>query len=133
MNPHYPSVSRRAPHRCEYCHAPEATFIFPFEVEHVIPIARQGPDDESNLALACRACNLKKADHLTGWDEITQSEVRLFQPRLDRWEAHFQVEQETGAIQGTTPVGRATIERLEMNRSSQLEARRLWMQLGLFP
>ena len=59
-------MSQRAGHRCEYCHAPEAIFNLAFEVEHVIPISRQGADDESNLALACRACNLRKADYLTG-------------------------------------------------------------------
>lgn len=33
MNLHYTLVGRRAGHRCEYCHAPEAVFNFPFEVE----------------------------------------------------------------------------------------------------
>jgi hypothetical protein len=32
MNPHYEVVALRAGHRCEYCHAPEAVFNFPFEV-----------------------------------------------------------------------------------------------------
>ena len=31
MNPHYPLVAERAGHRCEYCHAPEVIFNFPFE------------------------------------------------------------------------------------------------------
>ena len=37
MNPNYPFVAERACHRCEYCHAPEAIFNFPFEVEHIVP------------------------------------------------------------------------------------------------
>jgi 5-methylcytosine-specific restriction endonuclease McrA len=81
MNRFYPAVSQRAGQRCEYCHAPEAIFNFPFEVEHITPISRQGADDESNLALACRACNLYKADHVTGTDEVTQAVVPLFHPR----------------------------------------------------
>jgi 5-methylcytosine-specific restriction endonuclease McrA len=64
MNPHYPEVSHRAAHRCEYCHAPEVIFNFPFEVEHVIPICHKGTDDLANLALACRS-SLTKSD-LTG-------------------------------------------------------------------
>ena len=60
MNPRYPAVSHQAVHRCEYCHAPEAIFNLPFEVEHVIPISRDGTDGETNLALACRSCNLHK-------------------------------------------------------------------------
>jgi hypothetical protein len=52
MNPHYASVAERAQHRCEYCQAPEIVFNFPFEVEHIILISRQGNTDEANLALA---------------------------------------------------------------------------------
>lgn len=65
MNRHYPPVSRRAAHRCEYCLAPEAIFNFPFEVEHVVPISQNGIDEEANFALACRSCNIHKGNHLT--------------------------------------------------------------------
>lgn len=133
MNPHYPRVAERAGHRCEYCHAPEAIFNFPFEVEHVVPTSRHGPDDETNLALACRACNLHKADHLTGVDEATQTEVPLFQPRSNHWEEHFEVDRDAGIIRGRTATGRATITRLRMNSAVQVEARRQWVRLGRFP
>ncbi len=133
MNARYPAVARRAGHRCEYCHAPEVIFNFPFEVEHVIPLSRHGADDDANLALACRACNLHKTDRLTGEDDVTHSETRLFHPRQDRWEDHFRVDAETAVIQGLTPVGRATITRLRINAPLQLEARRQWVRLGLFP
>jgi len=35
MNSFYTLVADRAAHRCEYCHAPELVFNFPFEVEHI--------------------------------------------------------------------------------------------------
>jgi hypothetical protein len=133
VNPLYPRIAQRAGHRCEYCHAPEAIFNFSFEVEHVIPISRQGPDDESNLALACRACNLRKSDFLTGVDEFTRLEVRLFHPRQDPWDEHFRVHSESGALEGLTAIGRATIMRLDMNSAEQRSARKQWMLLGLFP
>jgi hypothetical protein len=133
MSPHYPLVAQRAGHRCEYCHAPEAIFNFPFEVEHAIPQSQHGPDDDSNLALACRACNLHKSDHTTGHDPDTQEAVPLFNPRRDCWEDHFEVERETGTVLGRTPVGRGTLARLRMNTSVQIEARRMWMRLGIFP
>ncbi len=60
MNPLYTRIADRAAHHCEYCHAPELVFNFPFEVEHIIPISRGEADAESNLALACRSCNLRK-------------------------------------------------------------------------
>lgn len=37
------------------------------------------------------------------------------------------------AIYGVTPVGRATIAALHMNSSAQLNARRWWAAIGLFP
>lgn len=133
MNRHYPLVSRRAAHRCEYCRAPEVIFNFPFEVEHVVPISQNGIDEEINFALACRSCNIHKANHLTGFDETTQNEGQLFNPRLDRWEDHFRFDEETGAILGETVIGRATVARLEMNGVTQVTARLQWMSLGLFP
>ena len=68
MNALYPVVAERAVYRCEYCHAPETVFNFPFEVEHIIPPARGGFDVETNHALACRACNLFKTDSTEALD-----------------------------------------------------------------
>jgi hypothetical protein len=132
MNPRYASVAQRAGHRCEYCHAPEAVFNFPFEVEHIIPVSRKGKDAETNWALACRACNLYKAAHTIGVDPESQAELRLFHPRQDHWEEHFQGNRESGELFGLSAIGRATIARLEMNSQAQLVARRQWMRLGLF-
>lgn len=84
MNPHYPQVALRAGHRCEYCHAPEAVFNLSLEVEHIVPIARGGEDATANWALACRACNLYKAAHVSGSDPESETVVRLFHPRM-RW------------------------------------------------
>lgn len=130
---HYSRVAERAGHRCEYCHAPEAIFNFPFEVEHVVPASRKGADDESNKALACRSCNLFKSDHVVGLDPVTGEDVPLFNPRSDRWEEHFRIDLESGMIVGLTAMGLATIARLQMNSPLQLAARQAWMRLGLFP
>lgn len=133
MNPRYTSVARRALHRCEYCHAPELVFNFRFEVEHVIPVAQGGEDDYANLSLACRSCNLHKGIDVSGMDPISGEAVRLFHPRVDRWSEHFQVDQVTGAITGISPIGKATVNRLNMNSASQLLARHQWIRLGVFP
>ena len=66
MNPQYPAVAERAAYRCEYCHAPEIVFNFPFEVEHVLPQAHGGSDDLDNLALACPRCCLRGAVEAPG-------------------------------------------------------------------
>jgi 5-methylcytosine-specific restriction endonuclease McrA len=98
MNRHYAGVAERAGHRCEYCHAPEAIFNLPFEVEHIVPTSQDGPDDEFNQALACRACNLYKSDQQSGIDQTTREVVGLFHPRRDRWDEHFRVQSEDGVI-----------------------------------
>jgi HNH endonuclease len=133
MNPRYAQVALRAGHRCEYCHAPEAVFNFPFEVEHILPVVLGGLDAEDNLALSCRSCNLRKAAHLSGSDPESQTIARLFHPRQDRWEEHFRATTQSGEIEGLTAVGRATVARLEMNSEAQKAARRQWLRLGFFP
>jgi hypothetical protein len=133
MNPRYPPVARRGNHRCEYCRAPEAIFNFPFEVEHVVPSSHSGSEDESNLALTCRSCNLHKSNQLTGWDDVGDVESPLFNPRTDRWVEHFEADIDRGEIRGLTTIGRATVGRLRMNDTTQVAARLLWIQLRLFP
>jgi hypothetical protein len=133
MNSRYPLVAQRASHRCEYCRAPEAIFNFAFEVEHIIPVSRGGSSDEWNLALACRACNIFKSDHLTALDEVTKTPVPLFNPREEIWQEHFLVNNETGEIQGITATGRVTVLLLRMNATTQLTARLQWMRINLFP
>jgi hypothetical protein len=108
-------------------------FNFPFEVEHIIPPMRGGSHDDGNLALACRSCNVRKDVHTNSNDAVTGAVVGLFNPRQQLWQDHFSVDASTGTIEGRTPAGRATAARLSMNNPVQLEARRLWIELGLFP
>ena len=84
MNPHYPATARRAGRRCEYRRVPKVAFNFPFEVEHIVPVSRGGADDPANLALACRACNVRKGDATAAPDPKTGAAVPLFHPRTDR-------------------------------------------------
>jgi hypothetical protein len=134
VNPNSVTVAERAGHRCEYCHAPEVIFNVPFEVDHIRPLAKEGADESANWALACRACNLRKSDAVEGIDPLTNQRVSLFNPRLHTWEDHFEVRREPPfRLEGKTPAGRATIERLQMNAALQIAARAQWVALGLFP
>ena len=133
MNPNYPFVAQRAGHRCEYCHAPEVIFKVAFEVDHIVPLSKNGLDEAPNWALSCRICNLRKLDHTDGFDPVSQQTVSLFNPRLDVWSEHFVAQREPPfRLEGRMPIGRATVERLEMNSSLQLRARELWIALGIF-
>ena len=78
-------------------------------------------------------CNLYKATHVSGHDPTSDGVVRLFHPRADWWEDHFQVAPESGEIVGRTSIGRATVVRLGINSAAQVAARQQWMRLGLFP
>src|SRR5436305_1841575 len=73
---------------------------FPFEVEHITPVSSGGSDDLANLALSCRSRNLYKASQQSGTVPDTQQQVRLFNPCEDRWDTPFQVEPESGEIEG---------------------------------
>lgn len=132
MNPRYALVSARAGHRCEYCHAPEVVFNFPFEVEHIVPLGQSGPEADENWALACRSCNLFKSNAVNCDDPESGENVPLFHPRLQLWSEHFLVNDQ-GMIFGLTASARATVFRLRLNSPVQCEARKHWARLGLFP
>lgn len=132
MNPRYSFVAARAKHVCEYCRAPEAVFNLPFEVEHIIPVSRGGSDESENLALSCRSCNLYKSNLISAFDEESQSEVSLFNPRQNIWNEHFKINKSSGEIEGLTSIGRAAIKYLKINGKAQLTARIQWLKLGLF-
>jgi len=66
-------------------------------------------------------CNRHKGPNLTTIDPQTRLIVRLFHPRQDVWDAHFECR---GAILvGRTLVGEATIRLLQMNTVERVEMR----------
>jgi hypothetical protein len=126
-------VADRAGHHCEYCRAPEVLFNFPHEVEHIVPESLGGPNELTNLALACRACNLYKGQKQAARDPATEREERLYNPRTDVWDEHFEFDIGSAMIHGRTGIGRATIAALRLNSGLQIPARRNWMFTNLFP
>ncbi len=133
MNPFYLDVAKRAEKVCEYCRAPEIASNFTFEVEHIVPRSQKGKTELENLALACRACNVFKSDYLTGIDENGFETKRLFNPRKDIWQEHFLINLNTFEIEGLSEIGRGTINRLRLNSFLQIQARKQWNRLELFP
>jgi hypothetical protein len=126
-------VVKRARGKCEYCLAPQSVTGYAFHVEHIRPRSQQGKDALSNFALACANCNFSKSNHLTGEDPATGRQEPLFNPRKDDWGKHFKFSKTTGMITGKTASGRATEGRLRLNDAKQLEARALWIELGIYP
>jgi len=104
------------------------------EVEHIIPRARDGSDDESNLWLACPLCNRHKADKITGTDPASGATVPLFNPRTQIWTDHFRWSENGLCIIGLTPVGRATVEALHLSDDPDaLKVRSYWVLAGWHP
>jgi hypothetical protein len=97
------------------------------------PNRSAGTDEAGNLALACPTCNYYKSNHLLGLDEDGMAGRPLFNPRKDRWEEHFEFDAAAFHLRGKTPEARGTINRLRMNQAIQIEARRLWMELEIYP
>jgi hypothetical protein len=98
------------------------------------PAAQQGGLDQLfNYALACVNCNLLKSQHIEHKDPETDVITRLFNPRTDEWKQHFRFSRDTLKIIGKTPIGRATERLLQLNSAKQLQARRFWVELGIYP
>ena len=125
-------VIDRARNRCEYCRLAQEGQEATFHVDHVIPLVRGGSSDADNLALACVSCSLRKGARQRAIDPQTDQDVRLFNPRQDRWEEHFAWTEDVWLI-GRTPTGRATVEALALNRPLIRSIRRAEMALGRHP
>lgn len=123
-------VHTRANRCCEYCQTCELNIGQTLHIEHISPNGNDHPD---NLCLACPNCNLSKGTAVTAVDPTTDEEVPLFNPRKQKWDNHFQWQDNHAMIQGITQTGRATVSRLKMNRPRIVLARKRWSQVGLHP
>jgi len=123
-------VHERARYYCEYCQTSRDTTGQAMHVEHIDP---QGGDAPENLCLACPTCNLSKARATSAPDPLTGVTVPLFHPRTQRWHNHFRWIENGRRIQGLTPTGRATVERLRMNQGRLVVARSLWIKAQCHP
>jgi len=103
------------------------------EIEHIIPTALGGTDDEYNLWLSCRLCNGYKGIQLYGTDPLTGRRIRLFNPRRQRWVRHFFWSADGVRIIGRTAAGRATVEALQLNNAIAVVVRRAWITAGWHP
>ncbi len=109
-------IAARAYGCCEYCHSQVKYAMQSFSIEHIVPRSKGGDSNVENLALACQGCNNHKYTKVAGYDPITGEMVRLFHPRKHQWREHFSWNDDFTVIIGLTPIGRATVEELELNR-----------------
>ena len=84
----------------------------------------------------CRGCTTETVSHsliTTGEDDVLGLEVPLFNPRQDVWSEHFEWQDNFQVIVGITSTGRATVNRLELNRAGLLNLRKIMVACGVHP
>lgn len=126
-------VVERAQGQCEYCRCLTDFSSDSFAVEHIIPESKDGATDEGNLALSCLGCNSFKGAFLAGRDPVSETEVELYHPRKQLWSEHFAWSEDTTSIIGITATGRASVQRLRLNRPGLVNLRAALYNFGVHP
>ena len=93
-----------------------------FQVDHIISRKHGGKTELKNLAWTCFPCNNGKGTDIGTMLLPDKTFIRLFNPREDDWNAHF--EMEDGVIYANTLVGEATIKVLKLNEVDRILERR---------
>ena len=101
-------VALDARHRCGYCLSDEFLMGMALSIEHIIPVAVGGTSADPNSGML----------------------VAIFNPRMQKWNEHFQFDESGTLVIGITPTGRATTHALQLNRSLLVKARKRWILSG---
>lgn len=126
-------LAQQALFRCGYCLTQELVSGVPLTIEHLLPRAKGGSNEEENLWLSCRLCNEAKGVLTDAIDSETGEFAPLFNPRLQRWVDHFSWVDGGTKVLGLTPTGRATVSALSLNTEFRVCTRTLWVEVGWHP
>jgi hypothetical protein len=127
------AVRRRALGFREYCRSRSELTGHEFTLDHIIPSSAGGKSRFQDLCWFCFWCNNYKQARTQAVDPKTSRLVPLFNPRGNQWETHFKWSRDGTRIIGRSPIGRATIKALRLNRPFLVQARRIWTRHGLHP
>jgi len=126
-------IGRDARRRCGYCLTSARITGTPMEIDHLVPESLGGLTVRDNLWLACSMCNDHKGNRIAARDPESGEVVRLYDPRRERWAAHFAWSADGALVLGKTACGRATVAAIRLNRAEIVEARRGWVGAGWHP
>jgi hypothetical protein len=126
-------IKQRANNCCEYCKSQAKFSPDSFSIEHIIPRSKGGTSDLDNLAVACQGCNNFKYSHTQAIDPITGELAQIYHPRQQDWQDHFTWSRDLTQMLGLTPIGRATIERLRLNREGVVNLRQALASIDQHP
>ncbi|HRQ41249.1 MAG TPA: HNH endonuclease signature motif containing protein [Chloroflexota bacterium] len=124
-------VILRANGLCEYCLIHQDDSYFGCQVDHIISEKHGGPTELDNLAYACTFCNRQKGSDVGSIDWESSDFIRFFNPRIDRWSEHFNLD--GYQIVPLTAVGRVTGRILGFNSVDRLLERQELHGLGRYP
>ena len=127
------AVAQRARECCEYCQSQARFSPDPFSVEHIVPRSRGGTDADTNLAWSCQGCNNRKYTSVEALDPVSGETAPLYHPRRQRWHEHFAWNEDYTVVLGLTPTGRATVEKLQLNRTGVVNLRRVLHRIDAHP
>ena len=123
-------VEERAKNRCEPCLIHVDDVYFAHHVDHVIAEKHLGQTTADNLALSCAECNLRKGSDIVSLTSAGRL-VALFNPRRQRWSAHFRIN--GGTVEALTPVGEVTARLLDFNHETRIEIRETLVRQKIYP
>jgi hypothetical protein len=126
-------VTRRAFGCCEYCLSQAQFSPDPFSVEHIVPRGKGGSNELDNLAFSCQGCNGHKHVAVKAIDPVNGKPTFLYNPRLHQWDEHFLWDENFTIMVGRTAIGRATIERLQLNRTGVVNLRQVLQRIARHP
>jgi 5-methylcytosine-specific restriction endonuclease McrA len=86
----YQRIYERDKYTCQYCGWSGASdfdlwFIANFNVDHITPVCKGGKDEDSNLVLACRSCNLYKGKIYCSSLEEARVAVKRKRKEAEAW------------------------------------------------
>jgi hypothetical protein len=121
----------RADSLCEYCLIAANDTYLGCQVDHIISEKHGGSTDADNLAFACVYCNRAKGSDIGSIHWQSGQFVRFFNPRTDRWNAHFAL---SGVrIESLSVVGDVTVRIFEMNNRERLLERQALQAVDRYP
>ena len=118
---------------CAYCRTAEALTAMTFEFDHISPLSLGSETKFENLCFACPSCNRLKGNRVLFKDPESGDRVPLFHPHAQIWSDHFEWDASMTIVVGRTSIGRALVSALQMNRSSIVRIRAMWVLHGEHP
>jgi hypothetical protein len=130
-HPKHEQVRQRFEGACGYCGVKEVDVGGQLVIDHYLPIAAGGTDDDENLVYCCFRCNLYKGDFAPDPSDLVAKRAVLH-PLKDSFDEHLWGNESTGILSPLTETGRFHQCLLHLNRPELVayRLRRRALELG---